>query len=396
MFIRKKVVIKPKKALALIRGHPWVLSSSVSLVDEAVADGEVVDVVSEQGQFIARGIYNSKSHICVRLYTQSADEELDWNFWRTRLQRAIALRHQLGLLEPQGACRLVFSEADGLSGLVVDRYGPYLVVQITAQAMAVRTEELIPLLIELVNPQGILVRWDPAAATAEGVAATAGRTWGEVPEQVTIREHGTWFRVDLVAGQKTGFYLDQRDNRRAAAEYLAGADMLDMYCYTGGFALVAARVGQAKSVLAFDSSSRAIQLAKANAELNGLTNAQFEVGEAFEVLENFVRQGRRFDAVVLDPPRFAGHRRKIDQALRAYHWLNRLAVQVLHPGGILVTCSCSGRVSRQQFLDMLAGVAEKTRRSFQILEQRGAAADHPVLLACPETEYLKCVICRVL
>jgi 23S rRNA (cytosine1962-C5)-methyltransferase len=200
--------------------------------------------------------------------------------------------------------------------------------------------------------------------------------------------------VDLESGQKTGFYLDQRENRVAAARYLRGRRILDVFCYTGGFGLTAAALGGAREVLGLDSSQQAVALAEENARRNRLTNVRFQVGEAFETLEQFAQAGERFEAVILDPPKFAGHRRFLPKALRAYHWLNRLALSVLEPGGILVTCSCSGHVSREDFFHVLVGVAQQSRRTVQILEQRGAAPDHPTLTSCPESAYLKCFICR--
>jgi 23S rRNA (cytosine1962-C5)-methyltransferase len=217
-----------------------------------------------------------------------------------------------------------------------------------------------------------------------------------VPEEpVVLEENGLKYHVDLLGGQKTGFYLDQRDNRAAAARYLRDRRVLDLFCYTGGFSLAAAKLGGAREVLGIDSSKKAVAAAQANASLNGVGNVRFEDGDAFERLESLRKQGERFEAVVLDPPKFTRTRRGVAAALQAYHRLNRHAVEVLEPGGILVTCSCSGGVLREDFLDMLSGVAQKTARDVQVLEQRGAAPDHPVAATCLETDYLKCLICRV-
>jgi 23S rRNA (cytosine1962-C5)-methyltransferase len=212
---------------------------------------------------------------------------------------------------------------------------------------------------------------------------------------VFIEEHGLRYGVDLLAGQKTGFYLDQRENRRAASAYLRGRQVLDLFCYSGGFSLTASRLGAAREVLGVDTSEKAVALARANAELNGVTNALFEQGDGFQVLDDFLAAGRRFDAIVLDPPKFTRTRQSVNDALRAYHRLNRVAADLLNPDGILVTCSCSGSVTREDFLQMLAVVAQKCGRDIQVLEQRGASPDHPVSATCPESEYLKCFICRV-
>jgi len=392
-----QVVLKPQKRGTFAARHPWVLAKSVEPLSPPPADGAVVDLVTAEGGWVARGIYNGQSHIRVRLYTWNRHEPLDVAFWRTRLAAAFDLRRTLGYDDPQGAARLVFSEGDGLSGLIVDRYGPYLVVQMAALAMQARRATLVELLAELAEPHGIIVRTDRKIAQAEGIAAQDGLAWGQPPAAETlVREHGLAYHVDLGEGQKTGYYLDQRENRRVAAGYLRGRRVLDMFCYVGGFALAAARLGPAAEVLGVDSSQKAIDAARRNAAINGLDHVRFETGESFDVLESLRQSGRRFDGVILDPPRFAGSRASVDQALRAYHRLNRLGVELLEPGGILITCSCSGRVSREEFRRVLHGVSQKTRRDLQIIEQRGAAGDHPVATACPESEYLKCFVCRAM
>ena len=292
---------------------------------------------------------------------------------------------------------MIYSEADGLSGLVVDRYGRYLVVQPTALAMQRRVDELLPLLAEASGAPGIVVRADRGLARLEGLSSDEDRTWGEVPEgPIFIEEHGLRYGVDLSVGQKTGFYLDQRENRAAAAGYARSGRVLDLFCYTGGFSLAAARLGGASEVLGVDTSEKAIAVGRAGAQLNGLTNVRFEVADGFDALDELVSRRERFDMVILDPPKFTRTRRSLDDALRAYHRINRLGASLLPPGGILVTCSCSGNVMREDFLHMLSGVAQQLSREIQVLEQRGAAPDHPVSATCLETEYLKCFICRVL
>jgi len=362
------------------------------------------------------------------------------------------LRSQLGYDQPTAAARLVYSEADGLSGLVVDRYAGHLVVQVNSLAVALRANRLVELLTDQLAPDSITVRCDAGIAKAEGIVLSGrassafgaeeisaaqqdaeepdaeepepapiqggenggelgaglgpcplapsplveGLRWGRQPSGlVFIEEHGLRYGVDLLAGQKTGFYLDQRENRLATARYLGGRQVLDLFCYSGGFSLTASRLGAAREVLGIDTSDRAVALARANAELNGVTNVRFEQGDGFQALDEFLSAGRRFEGVVLDPPKFTRSRQSVDDALRAYHRLNRVAVDLLEPGGILVTCSCSGSVSREDFLQMLAVVAQKCGRDIQVLEQRGASPDHPVSATCPESEYLKCFICRV-
>jgi len=391
-----RVLLKPRKANPFYARHPWVLDSAIHRIEGDPADGAVVDLISDKGKWIARGVFNRRSRIQVRLYSWRADEALDETFFRQRLERAIRLRADLGLADPRGGARLVYSEADELSGLIVDRYGEHLVIYVTALAIAQRVEMIAGLLEELLHPVSILLRIDPTLASTEGIEVADGVLRGAAPEApVLINEYGVQFTVDLTTGQKTGYFLDQRENRRVAAEYLRGRRVLDMFCYTGGFGLAAAKLGGATDVLAVDSSRKALAMAESNAALNGLTQIRFQVGEAFTVLDELVAAKDKFSGIILDPPKFARGRKSLEQALRAYHRLNRQALELLEPGGILVTCSCSGHVTPDDFLYMLIGVAHKSGRSLQFLERRGAAPDHPVSADCLENEYLKCIICRV-
>jgi 23S rRNA (cytosine1962-C5)-methyltransferase len=392
-----QVILKPRKARPFFGRHPWVLDSAIDRIHGSPADGDVVDLISDKDKFIARGIYNSRSRIRVRLYSWQPAEPIDDGFWRSKLEAARRLRQHLGYDDPQGAARVVFSEGDLLSGLVVDRFANYLVVQITALAMAVRLETILSQLLDLLRPTGIVLRTERDVAKAEGLDLADGPCWGELPQgPLAIVDGRLRYQVDLTGGQKTGFYLDQRENRKAAAAYFRDRRVLDLFCYSGGFALCASALGGARDVLGVDASRRAVALAEANAQLNGLSNVRFEAADGFQRMESLRSAGEKFGGLVLDPPKFTHSRRSLDDALRAYHHLNRLAVELLEPGGILVTCSCSGHVTREDFFDMLLGVAQQTGREVQILEQRGAAPDHPIAATCPESEYLKCFICRVL
>ena len=391
-----RVILKPRKAMAFFARHPWVQERAIERIEGEPGDGAEVALLTHDGKFIARGLYNGRSRIRVRLYRWDGDRPLDAALWRARLESALALRRQIGYDDPDGAARLVFSEADGLSGLIVDRYARHLVVQPTALAMAERLQTIVPILVELTEPQSVTIRPDEAAARWEGIAHEARTVHGAAPtEPVTIREHGIAYAVDLLGGQKTGLYLDQRENRLAAARFVRGRRVLDMFCYCGGFSLAAALVGGAAEVLGIDSSAAAVEAARRNAALAGARRVRFETGDAFATLDRLVASGERFGAVILDPPKFARSRRNLDAALRAYHRLNRQAVELLEPGGILITFSCSGSVGREEFIAMLFGVSLRARRPIQILEQRGAAPDHPLDPTCPENEYLKCCICRV-
>jgi len=391
------IVLKPKRARPFFGRHPWVLDSAVLRVDGAPVDGAVVDLATHDGQFVGRGLWNATSRLRVRLYAFDAATKLDDALWQARIEAAVGLRRTLGLDDPAGAARLVNSEGDDLSGLIVDRYGDYLAVQVTALAMASRLDTICDTLQTLVAPRGILLRGaERGLAKLEGLHLADRLVRGSAPAgPIFVHEHGLRFGVDLAEGQKTGYYLDQRDNRHAAARYARGRRVLDMFCYSGGFSVAAAVTGRAASVLAVDSSAKAATLAKANADLNGAANVVVETADAFEKLDALLAAGERFGMVVLDPPKFARSRASLDDALRAYHRINRAALGLLEPGGILVTCSCSGSVSRDDFLQMLAGVAQRGRRPIQLLECRGAAPDHPVSASCLEGEYLKCVIARV-
>jgi 23S rRNA (cytosine1962-C5)-methyltransferase len=391
-----RVILKPRRARPFFARHPWVFAGSIGRVEGEVAAGGEVAVVSHEGQFVARGLYNPHSAIRVRLYRWE-DAPLDGPFWRDRLEAALRLRREvLGWDEPSGACRLVFSESDGLSGLTVDRYGRWLVAQFTSLALFERRERLIGLLVELTGAEGIRLRTERGIADQEGLDPSDGVAFGIVPDgPVEVVEHGIRYLVDLHGGQKTGFYLDQRDNRRAAAAYCAGKRVLDLFCFTGGFALNALEHGGAAHVLGIDSSAAAIELARRNAVANGLAAARFEAAGVQESLDRMRAADERFGVVVCDPPKFARSPKMLEEALKGYLRLNRAAVEVLAPDGVLVTCSCSGAVTRDLFLQVLGQAAELSGRSIQVLEQRGQAADHPVSASCLETEYLKCLVCRV-
>ena len=392
------VVLKPKRARPFFGRHPWVLDTAVLRVEGAPADGDIVDLATHDGTFVARGLWNASSKLRVRLYAFDAATRLDDALWASRIASAVGLRKSLGLDDRAGAARLINSEGDDLSGLIVDRYGDWLSVQVTALAMARRLDTLCDALESLIAPKGILLRGaERGLAKLEGLHLADRLVRGTAPTgPIFVTEHGLKFGVDLAEGQKTGFYLDQRDNRQAAARFARGRRVLDMFCYSGGFAVACAKNGGARSVLACDSSAKATALAKANADLNGAANVSVETADAFEKLAALKAAGDRFGMVILDPPKFARSRASLDDAMRAYHRINRLAVDMLEPGGILVTNSCSGAVSREDFLVMLAGVAQRSGRTLQLLECRGAALDHPVSAGCLEGEYLKCVIARVM
>ncbi len=370
--------------------------TSIERVEGDPQPGDEVVVFSYEGQFIARGLFNHRSAIRVRLYRWE-DQPIDEKFLAGKIASACSMRFDiLGLGGPKTACRLIFSEADGLSGLTVDRFDRWLVVQFTSLALYEKREIIIPFLAEVTASEGILLRGEKGIPSQEGLKVDEGLVFGTLPDgPVEIQENGLTYSVDLATGQKTGFFLDQRDNRRAVASYAKGKRVLDLFCYSGGFSLNATCLGEAASTLGIDTSERAIELAKANAIANHAKTARFEQADVFETLERLRSHDQKFGLVICDPPKFARHPKALEDAVKGYLRLNRAAIDVLEPGGILVTCSCSGLVDRTMFLDILGQVAELSGRPIQILEQRGQAADHPVSASCLETEYLKCVIARV-
>ena len=391
-----RVVLKPKRAQPFYGRHPWVFAGAIAAVTGSPADGGEVELHSGTGNFIARGLFNSQSKIRVRLYSWTPEQALDREFFKSRLETAIRLRHDvLKLNNPAGACRLVFSEADGLSGIIVDRYANWLTVQFTSLALAQRREMFAELLTALLHPAGIYLRTERGIGKLEGLELHDGLLHGAEPAgPFEIKENGLRMLVNLREGQKTGYYLDQRDNRQAVAKLAAGRRVLDAFCYSGGFALHAARAGAAEA-LGLDASAAALQLARDNAKANGLERVEFVEADVFEELTRLQALGRQFDLIILDPPKFARARHAIPEALRGYRRLQTLAIKMLPSDGILVMCCCSGLITFDMHEELLAQIAAEERRDFQILERRGPAADHPVSVYCRESGYLKCLICRV-
>ena len=391
-----RVIIKPRRARPFYARHPWVLSNSIERVEGSPEPGAEVIVLSHERKFIAQGLWNPNSTIQARLYRWE-EAPLDEAFWLDRVDSALRLRSTLpGNRGDRSARRLIYSEADGLSGLTVDQFDQYLVMQFTSLALHQRKDLFIKALTDRLSPAGIMLRTERGIAKREGLEIDDGVVHGTIPDEpIAIVEHALEFRVDLRTGQKTGFYLDQRENRLAASTYAFERNVLDVFCYTGGFGVAALKLGGAASCLGIDGSTTAIDLARVNAERNGVAQASFEHADAFDALERFRIDGRKFNMIICDPPKFARSPNGIEEALKGYLRLNRAAVAVLERDGILVTCSCSGLIDRGLFVEVIAQVAEQSGRAIQILEQRGQAPDHPVSASCLDTEYLKCLICRV-
>lgn len=391
--------LKPHRAESLQNGHLWIFSGALQQAPRWVETGGLLDVKSDTGQFVARGYYNAETDIAIRILTRNQDEAIDADFIRRRVQRACELRE---VFDPAvtNAYRLINSEGDGLPGLVVDRYGDILVVQIHTAGM----EQLRPLVIQALQAetgaQGILLRNDGSARRREGLAVEEPQVVaGEVPEQAIVRENGVQFAIDFWEGQKTGFFLDQRDKRAALQKYTRGKRVLNCFSYTGGFSVYAALTSPETRVTSVDVSAPAIKAARKIFTLNGL-DAQspaytFETADVFEYLEQCRQEGELFDVVVLDPPAFAKTLGVRTHALKAYRRLNTLGMQVLRPGGILLTCSCSGVVGMDDLLGAISVSAQRLHRSVQLLESYTHGVDHPINLAMPETAYLKAIFTRV-
>ncbi|TWT49940.1 Ribosomal RNA large subunit methyltransferase I [Thalassoglobus neptunius] len=391
--------LKPRKALPFFCQHPWVYDSAIQKISGSVSTGDEVIVRANDGQFIARGLINPNSKIRIRLYSWDESTPLDASFWKARIHDALQLRKKLfGDTPTEKTCRLVFSESDRLSGLTVDRFNDWLILQWTSAALESHKTEIVNALQEEVSPRGIWLRTEKGIKTLEGLDIEDGLIQGEEPpRRMTIEENSLRFHVDLIEGQKTGFYFDQRENRRAIHNLAAGAHVLDVCTYTGSFALNAASNPKCESVLAIDSSASALELAQTNAEENGLANkVTFQRSDAFDGMAELVEQGIKFDLVILDPPKLARTRGGLKRAVKAYIRLNSLAIQLLQPGGFLLTCSCSGHVSVTDFFEIIAQSSLEVARPVQILQEFGQAPDHPVISSCPETSYLKAFLCRAI
>lgn len=379
--------------------HPWILATSIEEPKVTPAVGELVELTHHDGRWVGRGLYNPHSRIRIRMLSWSPNEQIDAAWLDTRLDRALDLRRTMPGSSQLDAVRLVFSEADFLSGLIVDRFQSHLVVQVTAAAILPWLDQIAQRLKDQYNPESISLQIDERTARSEGIEPRSEVIQGVLPDSpIEIRENDLRWIIDLRQGQKTGYYLDQRDNRMAAARWTPpDAKVLDVCTYVGGFALTIARHANPSQIIAVDSSAKALEWAQSNAQRNELGDrVVWEQNDFYASLAQRLEKREQFDMIVLDPPRLAGSRDQVARALAAYHRLNYLAVRILKPGGILVTCSCSGRVSRSDFVSMVYGVATRVGRDMQILENRGAAPDHPVSIHCPETDYLKCVIARVL
>ena len=389
----RTVKLKKNEDRRVRAGHLWIFSNEIGNLGQGFKPGEIVDILSHAGRYIGRGYINPQSLISIRILTRER-EAIDEGFFAGRIARALALRRRM--FPGEETFRVVFGESDGLPGLVVDKYADVLVVQVSTLGMHTRLGEIFGALPAAgLSARAIVLRSDASMARLEGFSGDTRVVAGEVESPVRIEQDGLRFEVDTLEGQKTGFYLDQRENRRAASGLLEGMKVLDCFCYTGAWSLYAARAG-AKQVTGIDSSERSIDLARKNADLNHLgSTCVFETADVFERLDALAESGEKFDCVVLDPPALVKSRRHMKQGEAAYEKINRLAMRLLSPDGFLVSCSCSYHISRERFQHILAAAARKSKRGAVIVLWGGQAGDHPALPAMPETAYLKCAVMRI-
>jgi len=390
------LILKADREKSLLRRHPWIFSGAVERIEGAPASGDTVAVCDAAGGFLAWAAYNPQSQMAARVWSFDADEVIDADFFRRRIERALSMRNDLGLAADSNGMRLIHGESDGLPGLIVDRYGEVVVMQLGSAGTERWREAIAEALWELCRPVCLYERSDSDGRELEGLPARSGVVRGTLPQAVEVVEHGLHFAVDVADGQKTGFFLDQRDNRRLTGELARDRDVLNCFCYTGGFSLYALR-GGAKSVLSIDISADAVAAAERNVALNDLDSscAEWQCADVFAALRKLRDQARQFDLIILDPPKFAPTAAFAEKAARGYKDINLLGFKLLRPGGLLFTYSCSGGISEELFQKIVAGAALDAGVEAQIVHRLHASADHPVLLSFPEGAYLKGLVLRV-
>lgn len=387
-----KIIIAKGKDKRIKYGHPWVYDNEVLEIKGYYKPGDIVDVLSSSGKFIGRGYINPASKILVRILTYK-EEDINYDFFKLRIQQAWEYRKKL---VDTSSCRLIFAEADFLPALIVDKFDKYLVVQTLALGIDKYKEVITDILMDIIKPEGIFERNDAPVRELEGLSQIKGFLLGKFDTIINIQENGLNFLVDIKNGQKTGYFLDQRENRTSISDICKNASVLDCFCYTGSFSIHAAKYG-ANSVTGLDISEYAVELAKKNASINSLDHiCNFQVANVFDYLKELSKSKAQFDVVILDPPAFTKNRETISNAIRGYKEINLRALKIIRPGGFLVTSSCSHHIDEELFFDIIYNAAIDAKRQIKIVEQRGQAKDHPVLLAVPETKYLKFVIAQVL
>ncbi len=393
-----EIKLKKGKEKAVLQRHPWVFSGALEKVKGNPENGEVVKVVSANNDFLAYGYFNNQSRVAVRLLEWDESKDINEDWYAQKINTALASRAHLLSNKETNAYRLIFSEADFLPGLIVDKYADFLSVQILSTGIESAKTTIIDILCKALKPKGIFDRSDATARTHEGITAENGLLWGEAPaEFIAVKENGINYHINIAEGQKSGFYCDQRDNRRILAEYAKGKSVLDCFSYSGGFSLNTFKSG-AKEVTSVDSSALAIETLKQNIELNKFNSKnhiaiQSDVNKQLRV---FKEDGKKFDIIILDPPKYAPSRSALDRAARAYKDLNRLGLLLLESGGLLATFSCSGAVDIETFKQIIAWAALDAGKEVQVIKQFSQPEDHPVRLSFPEGEYLKGLLVKVL
>ncbi len=392
------IILKPGRDKTARQYHPWIFSGAIAKASKSITPGEIVRVLSNKDDFLAFGYYNSRSQIRVRLLEWDEHKSVNDAWWFQRLKDAISCREKLLGDDKTNACRLVYGESDFLPGLIVDKYAGHIVIQSLTAGIEKVKDLIVSNLVELLSPAGIYERSDSESRALEGLSIISGSLYGEAPpEYLEILENNLKFWVDIKSGQKTGFYLDQRDNRQAVSDFAKGCEVLDCFSYSGGFS-VSALSGGAKSVVMVDSSAQSLKLAGENIKLNHFESSKVESheGDVFKVLREFRASERKFDLIILDPPKFAPSKSDLKRALSGYKDINLLAMGLLRPGGILATYSCSGAVDSQTLQTVLFWASSDLARPVQILKPLSQGPDHPRLVSFPESEYLKGFICQVL
>lgn len=385
-----EIYLKKNEEKRIAAGHSWVYANEVARIEGKDKNGSLASVFSYDGRFIGKGYINHASKILVRIFIRG-DETDDRQFYLNRLRAAWDYRRKLGY---ENCCRVVFAEADNLPALIVDKYGDYLSVQCLSLGIDMRKAMITDCLVEIFRPRGIFERSDVALRKKEGLSEVKGVLYGEVPDIAEIEENGLKMLVDIKNGQKTGYFLDQKENRFASRRYAAGGEVLDCFCNSGGFSLNCATV--AKHVTACDISQAALDNVMRNARLNGLENIDTVCGDAFELLRFFRRSGRKFDLVILDPPAFCKSAAEVKDAYRGYKDINLQGMKLVGSGGFLITCSCSHYMTATLFERMLAEAAKESGRVVKSVEIKTQAPDHPSLLCADETHYLKFYVLNII
>ncbi|MEK7398163.1 MAG: class I SAM-dependent rRNA methyltransferase [Candidatus Poribacteria bacterium] len=386
-----KVILKPKKEKPIIQNHPWIFSGAIGKIEGNPQDGDIVDVFDSSGNFLAKGYINQKSQITVRILTKDK-EEINESFFKRRIAQAIKYRQEILNLKGYDAYRLIHDSADMLPGFIVDKYADFIVVQILTFGIEKRRDVFINIINELLNPKGVYERSDSPVRKKEGLTPISGLIFGqEPPDLLNIRQKNVNILVDIKSGQKTGTFLDQRENLEIISAFSGGRDVLDCFCHTGSFSIYSA-YGGAKSVLGVDISGKAIEMARTNTELNRVADiSQFQQEDIFRFLDNC---DRKFDLIILDPPGFAKNDSAVAKASRAYKHINMKAMRMLNPDGILATFSCSHHIDPPLFRKIVFSASVDAGCNIQIMRTLHASPDHPINIAYPEGEYLKGLLCH--